>query len=43
VRTELVQLAAFSGLPAELVDRWLCSAEERELVERVDDFWRVCR
>ena len=42
-RTELVQLAAFSGLSGDLVDRWLRSAEERELIERNDDFWRVCR
>jgi DNA-binding MarR family transcriptional regulator len=40
---ELVQLAAFHGLPAELVDRWLRSAEERGLVERVTDFWQVPR
>jgi hypothetical protein len=46
-RTDLVQLAAWNGLPSELVDRWLRSAEERALVERVDSprerFWRVCR
>jgi len=42
-RMELVQLAAFHGLPAELVDRWLRSAAERELVERINDFWRVAR
>lgn len=42
-RNELVQLAAFSGLPPDVVDRWLNSAADRDLVERVDDFWRVCR
>jgi hypothetical protein len=41
--TRLVQLATFNGLRAELVDRWPRSAEEQELVERIDDFWRVCR
>jgi hypothetical protein len=42
-RMDLIQLAALNGLPTELVDRWLRSAEERELVEHVNDFWRVPR